>query len=163
MKLRSKLSVAECRARLASATDLRGFALSWDANGPEAVLGEFHGNVFRMHTRKYYDNSFAPFFYGKLQAAENGSMLEGCFRLHPILRLFTLFWYSFILIFAAGALIVPFPEHPVAGVSRNWFFAVLAILAVLGGGLVQIGKWLARGEQEVIRTFLKSTLEAEDM
>ncbi len=73
------------------------------------------------------------------------------------------FGYSFIVVFAVGALIVPFPEHPVAGFSRGWFFGVLAILAVLGGGLVQVGKWLARGEQEVIRSFLKSTLEADEM
>jgi hypothetical protein len=162
MKLRSKLSVAECRARLGSATDLRGFALSWDADGPEKVVGEFRGSVFRLHTRKYYDNSFAPFFYGELQSAEGGSILEGCFRLHPFVRLFTLFWYSFILIFAAGALIVPAPQHPVGGISRGWYFVVLGVLAVLGGGLVQVGKWLARGEQEVIHSFLKSTLEATD-
>jgi hypothetical protein len=162
MKLRSKLSIADCRVRLGSATDLRGFALSWDANGPEKVVGEFRGNVFRLHTRKYYDNSFAPFFYGKLRAVDNGSILEGCFRLHPFVRLFTLFWYSFILIFAAGALMVLPPRHPVAGFSRGWYFVVLGVLAVLGGGLVQVGKWLARSEQEVIRSFLKSALEAED-
>jgi hypothetical protein len=150
--------VAECHTRLGSATDLRGFALSWDANGPEKVVGEFRGSVFRLHTRKYYDNSFAPFFYGELQAGEEGSILEGRFRLHPFVRLFTLFWYSFILIFAAGVLIVP----PRPGISRGWFFMVLGVLAVVGGGLVLVGRWLARGEQEVIHSFLKSALDASD-
>jgi hypothetical protein len=162
MKLRTKLSIAECRVRLGSATDLGGFALSWDAQGPGTVVGEFRGPVFRLHTRKYYDNSFAPFLYGKLQAADNGTILEGRFRLHPFVRLFTVFWFSFLLLFGVGALIVPAAPHTESGLGRGWFFLGLGVLAVLGAGFVQVGKWLGRGEQEVIRSFLKSTLEADD-
>jgi len=162
MKLSTKLSIAECRARLGSATDLRGFALSWNADGPGAVVGEFRGPVFRLHTRKYYDNSFAPFFYGKLQAAGQGTILEGRFRMHPIVRLFTLFWFAFIILFGVSALIVPPSPHPVTAPGRGWFFAAQGLLALLGVGFLLVGSWLGRGEQEVIRSFLKTTLEAGD-
>jgi hypothetical protein len=160
MKLRTKLSVADCRKRLASATDLGGLALSWDANGPGAVVGEFRGPLFRLHTKKYYSNSFAPFFYGKLAEADGGAILEGGFRMHPFIRLFMVFWFAFLLLFGAGGLIVPALPHPAVGIGRSCFFSVLALLAVVGVGLIQLGKWLGRGEKEVILSFLETTLEA---
>jgi len=57
---------------------------------------------------------------------------------------------------------VPAARHTGSGLGRGWFFLGLGVLAVMGAGLVQVGKWLGRGEQEVIRSFLKSTLEADD-
>jgi hypothetical protein len=162
MKLRTKLSVAECRTRLGSATDLGGMALSWDSAAPSAVMGEFRGPVFRLHTKKYYSNSFTPFFYGKLTEADGGAVLEGDFRLHPFIRLFMLFWFSFLILFGASAIIVPPMPSPTGGVNRHFFYMGLALLTILGLGFVQFGRWLARGEREVIHSFLKSTLEAND-
>jgi hypothetical protein len=162
MKLRTKLSVAECRTRLGSATDLGGMALSWDSAVPGSVMGEFRGQVFRLHTPKYYRNSFAPFFYGQLSSVDGGTALEGSFRMHPFVRLFIVFWYAFLLIFGFAGIIVPAAKYEGSGLSRNWYFAGLGILAVLGVGMVQIGKWLGKGEHEVIHAFLKSTLEAND-
>jgi hypothetical protein len=160
VKLRTKLSLAEWRTRLGAATDLGGMALSWDAAGPTTVVGEFRGPVFRLHTPKYYQNSFSPFFYGQLSSVDGGSVLEGSFRLHPFVRLFMVFWFAFLIIFGLAAIIVPAAHNPAGGDHRRWYFAGLALLAVVGVGLVQIGKWLGNSEQEVIRSFLKSTLEA---
>jgi len=162
MKMRTKLFLDDCRTRLGSGTDLGGMSLSWDAAAPGTVVGEFRGPAFRLHTKKYYNNSFSPFFYGKLAQVDGGTILEGDFRLHPFIRLFLLFWIAFLLLFAASALIVPAPAHPASGISRGWFYAGLAGLAVLGVGFVELGRWLARGEREVIRSFLKSTLQADD-
>jgi len=162
MKLRTKLFLADCRTRLGSGTDLGGMALSWGAATPSAVVGEFRGSAFRLHTKRYYGNSFTPFFYGKLAEVDGGTVVEGDFRLHPFIKLFLLFWLAFLLIFAASAIIIPAPQHPASNISRGWFYAGLALLVVLGVALVQLGRWLARGEQEVIHSFLKSTLEADD-
>ena len=162
MKIQTKLSLEDCRAKLGAATDLRGMALSWDSAGPGPVVGEFHGSVFRLHTKNYYSNSFSPFLYGKLLAADGGTILEGDFRLHPFIRLFLLFWLAFLVIFGASAFIVPAPQHPAGSIPRFWFYAGLALLAVVGIAFVQIGRWLARGEREVIHSFLKSTLEANE-
>jgi hypothetical protein len=162
MKLRTKMSMADCKTRLASSTDLRGLALSWSAEGPGAVVGEFRGSVFRLHTRKYYSNSFAPFFYGKLKEVDGGTILEGGFRMHPFVRLFMVFSLSFVLLFGLGAIIVPAPAHPASSTGRSWFFAGLALVAILSVGLVLFGKQLGRGDQEVIYSYLKSTLEAND-
>jgi hypothetical protein len=138
-------------------------ALSWDAAAPSgAVVGEFRGPMFRLHTKKYYSNSFTPFFYGKLTEVEGGASLEGDFRLHPFIRLFLLFWFSFLILFAASAIIVPAPPHPPGSLNRQWFYMGLALLTLLGIGFVQIGRWMARNDREVIHTFLKTTLEAAD-
>ena len=163
MKLRTKLSIAECRSRLGSATDLGGIALSWDTAGPGTVVGEFRGSAFRLHTPKYYQNAFTPFFYGGLSSVDGGTVLEGTFRLHPLVRLFMVFWFAFLLIFGLAAIIVPAAKHPASGIDRRWYFAGVALLAIVGVGLVQVGKRLGTGEQEVIRSFLKNTLEAEDL
>jgi hypothetical protein len=162
MKFKTRMPIAECRSRLASATDLRGLALSWDAEGPGTVVGEFRGRAFRLHTKRYYDNAFAPFFYGTLIGLEDGTMLEGRFKMHPFIRLFTLFWFSILVVFAAGALMVPAQGHPAGGAGKGLFFAVLAGLAVLGVVLVAMGRWLARAERDVILSFLKNTLETTD-
>jgi hypothetical protein len=162
MKLLTKLSIAECRARLGSATDLGGMALSWDAQGPATVVGQFRGQMFRLHTRKYYQNAFAPFFYGQLSAADDGAVLEGSFRMHPFARLFMLFWFALIIVFALAPVIVPAAKYAASGLSRNWYLAGLALLVVTGAAFFQIGIWLASGEKDVIHTFLKNTLEAQD-
>jgi hypothetical protein len=162
MKLRTKLSKTDCQTRLRSATELPGMALSWDVQAPVAVLGDFRGTAFRLHTGKYYSNSFAPFFYGILKEADGGTTIEGGFRMNPFVRLFLAFWLSFLLIFAVGAIMVPAPAHPALGVSRGWLYAILGLLAVLGVGLVQLGKWLGRNDEKVIHSFLVSTLEAGD-
>jgi hypothetical protein len=163
MKMRTKLSVADCRARLASSTDLKGITLSWDPEVLGAVVGEFRGSAFRLHTRKYYSNSFAPFFYGQLTQADGGAILEGGFRMNPFVRLFMTFWFGFLLIFTVGAIMVPPAPNPASGAGRFWFYTGLALVAVLGVGLVLLGKWLGRGDQAVIRAFIKNTLEAGDM
>ena len=162
MKLHSNISIAECRTRLGSATDLGGMALSWDAEGPGAVVGEFRGQAFRLHTRKYYQNAFAPFFYGRLSTADKGADLEGRFRMHPFARLFLVFWFALLMVFALAPLIVPAAKHAASGLNRNWYYAGLGILALLGVAFVLIGKWLGGGEQQVIHGFLKSTLDAND-
>jgi hypothetical protein len=163
MKLRTKLNMADCQTRLKSSTDLRGLALSWDTPGPGPVLGEFRGPVFRLHTRKYYSNSFVPFFYGKLTEVDDGSILEGGFRMNPVVRLFMVFWFSFLLVFAVGAIMVPAPAHPAVALSRGWLFAVVVLLAILGVALVLCGRWLGRDDQQVIHSFLKGTLEASEL
>ncbi len=162
MRLRTKLSIAECRTRLTSATDLQGLAVSWEAQGSGSVVGEFRGPVFRLHTKKYYSNSFAPFLYGKLTEVEDGTILEGSFRLHPFVRLFMVFWFSFLVLFGAAVIIVPPAANPASGMGRGWFYAGLGLLAVSGVALIEFGTWLGCGEQEVIHSFLKSTLEAND-
>jgi hypothetical protein len=162
MKLRTKLSVAECRARLGSATDLGGMALSWDAAGPAAVVGEFRGEVFRLHTKKYYQNAFAPFLYGKLSAVEGGAVLDGTFRLHPFARMFMLLWFALLAVFAVAPIIVPAAKQMASGLNRNWYFAGLGVLAFLGIAFFILGKFLGNGDHELIHGFLKTTLEASD-
>src|ERR1700753_1708192 len=83
MKLSTKLSIEECRNRIIKA-----------AEPPQFILGEFRGNSFRLRTRKFYMNSFAPLFYGKFSQRNGGSILEGQFGMHTLVRLFMVFWFA---------------------------------------------------------------------
>ncbi len=164
MKLRTQLSADECRKRLASGTDLGGLSLSWNtpAAGPK-VLGDFRGAAFRLHTGRYYTNSFAPFFYGKLSASENGTLIEGGFQMHPFARMFAVFWFSFVAVFAAAGFIVPMGKEPGRSVGRGTLFLALGSFVVAGVGLIKFGQWLGRGEQKTILDFLKTSLEATEV
>ena len=164
IKLRTRLSAEECRARLASATDLGGLALSWNspAEAPQ-FLGDFRGAAFRLHTGRYYTNSFAPFFYGHLSPSDNGTVIEGEFKMHPFARISTVFWFSFVAIFAAGGLIVPMGKQPGTSLGPGTLFLALGCFMVLGMALVIFGRWLGRGEQKTILDFLKTSLEASQI
>ena len=159
----TKISVAQCRSRLEATTDVQGLLLSWktDRNSLK-VHGEIRGEAFRLHTRRFYVNSFAPFFYGRLGEADGGAVIVGEFKMNPLIRLLTVFWFSFIALFAVGALIVPAKQVPGIGAGRMTLFIALACLAAVGAGVVQCGRWLGRSEEEVILDFLKTELEAKE-
>ncbi len=151
MKLSTKLSIEECRNRIIKA-----------AEPPQFILGEFRGNSFRLRTRKFYMNSFAPLFYGKFSGRAGGSTLEGEFRMHTLVRLFMVFWYSFLALFAVALVVVP-ARIPLYRERDRWMLlAALGGLALFGFLFITIGRWLARDEKTVIHNFLKTTLEAED-
>ena len=151
MKLSTKLSIEECRSRIVKA-----------AEPPQFILGEFRGNSFRLRTRKFYINSFAPLFYGKFSERAGGSSLAGDYRMHPLVRLFMVFWFTFLALFAAALVVVP-ARIPLYRESERWMLlASLGGLSVFGMLFIVIGKWLARNEKTVIHNFLKTALEAED-
>ena len=151
MKLSTKLSIEECKSRITKA-----------AEPPQFILGEFRGNSFRLRTRKFYINSFAPLFYGKFSERGAGSTLEGEFRMHTLVRLFMVFWFSFLALFGAALVVVP-ARIPLYREKDRWMLlAALGGLALFGLFFIMIGSWLARSEKTVIHNFLKTTLEAGD-
>jgi len=162
-KLKTKVPVDECHSRLQATTDVEGLLLSWNSDGDSPkVHGEFRGRAFRLHTRRFYVNSFIPFFYGRLEPADGGTVIEGRFKMNPLIRLLTVFWFSFIAVFAVGTIIVPARRVPGPGGGRMTLFVALVCLAVVGAGVVQLGRWLGRREEGVILSFLKNSLEATE-
>jgi hypothetical protein len=163
MILRTHIAIDECRARLASAVDpVRwGFSLSGYA-GAKPILGKLRDTTFRLQMRPCYRNSFAPLFFGHFVASAEGTVVEGDFRMHPFVRVFMIFWFSFLVVFAAIALVVPSRDQPEAPWGRAALLIVAAGMGAFGVGLVKFGGWLGRTEKEVIVGFLKSTLEANE-
>jgi hypothetical protein len=84
---------------LASNIDPERLGFSWSGYaGDRPILGKLRDTKFRLQKRRYYRNSFAPFFFGRFVATGSGTRIEGGFRIHPLMRVFVIVWVSFTAI-----------------------------------------------------------------
>lgn len=113
----------------------------------------------------FVSNSYAPVFYGAFQVREGAVMLEGYFALSRYARVFTAFWFGFVIFMAilfslsvlSGAPVTTNPPMP------QWQGKLLMILipyALLLFGLIftVAGKWLARKDARVISQKIQAAL-----
>src|SRR5882672_3711769 len=97
MTLHTRIPIEECKARLASSVDAEKLGFSWSGYaGSRPILGKLRDSSFRLQKRRYYRNSFAPFFFGRFVASDDGTLIEGEFRMHPFVRIFMIVWFSFL-------------------------------------------------------------------
>ena len=163
MKLHTSLSVAQCQARLASSTDAVRLAISWSGYaGSKEILGKIRGTGFRLQKRRNYRNSFAPLFYGQFIGTDDGTTIEGEFRMHRFTRVFIVCWFSFIGLFDIAVLALISRGEPGALAGGTLLLLSSGVLAAFGVGLLKFGQRLAHGEQQVILSFLRSTFETAD-
>jgi len=163
MTLRTRIPIEECKARLASNVDAERLGLSWSGySGSRPILGKLRDNSFRLQKRRYYRNSFAPFFFGRFVASDGGTLIEGEFRMHPFVKVFMIVWFSFLGVFALIMLISAFARRADVQGSAVLGLMMPAGMAAFGVALVKFGKWLGRNEETAIIAFLKSTLETND-
>jgi hypothetical protein len=160
MKLQTRFSVAECRSRLEAAADPEklGFSLSGYA-GSRAFIVKIGATSFRLRTRRYYINSFAPFFYGNFISSDGGTTISGDFRMHPMIKPFMVFWFCGLAIFGVTVFVLPSRGQPQAIIVRLLMLLVLGGMAAFGVGLVKFGRWLGSSEEEAMTAFLKKTFE----
>lgn len=131
--------------------------------GSREILGKIHEMSFRLQKRRYYRNSFAPFFYGRFKPANDGTVIEGEFKMHPFVRSFMTFWFSFLAVFVVAALVLPSRGQPEATGGRILMLLAAGVFAAFGIGLVKFGQWLGLSERQTIANFLKKTLETYDV
>jgi hypothetical protein len=94
MRLHTRIPIEECKARLLSSIALEH---SWSGFvGSKRILGELDGNCFRLRKWIYYRNSFAPFFYGRFVTSEDGTFIEGEFRIDRFAVGFSILALSFV-------------------------------------------------------------------
>ena len=161
--LRTPLPIEECKARLASGVDVERLAFTWSGHaGSRPILGKFSENGFRLQKRRYYRNEFAPFFYGRFVRADRGTFIEGEFRMHPFARAFMIFWFSFLVLYFAVALVQYAMEPPGVRGGRGLLLVFPFGMMAFGIALVRFGRWLGRGEERAIVAFLKTTFEANE-
>jgi hypothetical protein len=163
--LRSPLPVEECKRRLRACKvarreeGLRG-TIMWNRvsfywsrlvrlGGLPAVRGQ---------------NSFAPYFKGRLQPHGTGTMLVGRMGMHTFTRVFMLVWFAMLALIAGGGTVAAAyaalqGDAPVLNALLTGATAFL--MAAFGIGLVRFGVWWAEGEAERILAALTEALEAE--
>ena len=161
--LHTRLSIEECKQRLAANTDREKFAFtSFGYAGSKEILGRVRGDSIRLQKRRNYGNSFAPFFYAQLIPTADGTRVEGRFAMHPAAKIFMAFWYSALALFALTFLLRPQPSLPGTPPQAIIGLIVAIAMALFAFALIKFGGWLSRNEPPVILTFLKQTLEATD-
>ncbi len=161
VNLQTRLSIEECNSRLLASVDIEhlGWTMSGYA-GSKDILAKVSDNGFRLQKRRTHRNSFAPFFFGHFKPVDGGTLIEGEFKLHPATRVFGAVWFSLLLLFAIGVLMVtPDAKTPSA---RMPLLGVAALMGAFGVCLLMFGQRLARGEQGVILEFLKHSFEASE-
>lgn len=164
--LQSDISISECLNRISNAIDTPRwtvFSLS-GYQGSRPVLGKIEGDRIRLEKRRYYRNSFAPYFYATLSEQEHGTRIEGHFDSPPFVKVFMRIWLAFVLAVGIPIFILSLKGiflktntgngDPVVGVL------VPPVLIVFGILLPKIGRWFARSEEGFILNFLQRILSA---
>jgi hypothetical protein len=164
--LHSDVSISECLNRISNAIDAPRwtvFSLS-GYQGSRPVLGTIEGARIRLEKRRYYRNSFAPYFYATLSEQEHGTRIEGHFDSPLFVKVLMRIWLALVL--AIGIPIFTLSLKDIflktnTG-SGDPFFGVLAppVFIVFGILLPKIGRWFARSEEGFILNFLQRILPA---
>jgi hypothetical protein len=163
MTLRTCISIDECKARLATAIDVERFAFSWSGYaGSKDILGKIRDTSFRLQKRRYYRNSFAPFFFGRFVVSDGGTLIEGDFKMHPAVKVFLVIWFSFLAFFVLMTVTLTATGRAHMDDDRGLALVIPFGMAIFAVALVKFGQRLGRSEEQAILAFLKSALEASD-
>lgn len=161
ISLKTDLSPAECLRRLREATDAPKITLFSRSGykGSRPVMAKFDGSKIKLWKRRYYRNSFAPFFFGSIVPDGQGARIEGHFAMDPLVKAFMVFWLGFVL-FGCVSVLMATLLHPIR--ARDWPGLLIPPgMFVFGLALPKFGQWLARSEERSLREFLETTLEAQ--
>jgi hypothetical protein len=164
MILHTTISVDECHTRLASAIDADEWSFSSSANMcSKPILGKIYGDKFRIRKRIYYRNDLQPFFYGQFVHSDDGTLIDGNFKLYPLTKWFMIYYFLFLAFLLVADVLVPLMFRP-ANVNDSIVIAIFSLFMMCFGiFMMKFGPWLCRGHEKVIVDFLKQALEASEI
>ena len=159
------LTKEECLRRLQKHTSRGGWvplAEGWWVPWAEGTIAaKIRGDRFRLFAWGPLNtsNSFAPFFYGRLEGGTSGTCTRGRFQFHPLARGYVYLWFGGLVAMCGFLLLLPQSAWDGRPPPR---YAVLGPIAMilLGVGLVRWCRWLARRQLESLRNFLAHELQA---
>jgi hypothetical protein len=159
--LKTDLGVEECLGRLSDATDSPKLTLFSRSGylGSKPVMAKIDGKKIKLWKRRYYRNSFAPFFFGTISPQAQGSLIEGHFGMDPFVKAFMVFWLGSVLVACVSVLIATL-SHPFHARDLPAFIIPPGMI-IFGIALPKIGSWMARSEDKYLREFLETTLAAQ--
>jgi uncharacterized RDD family membrane protein YckC len=121
--------------------------------GGRPITGKFNRDRLRLQKRRFYNNSFAPFFYGEVRPTDAGSELVGEFKLHPFVRVFMGIWFTGAMLGATAITMTVLVRGHAAHAGPA--LAIPFALPLAGFGILRFGRWLARNEPPFIVQFLE--------
>jgi len=164
--LHSDINISECLNRINNAIDTPRrtlFSLS-GYRGSRPILGKIEGDKIQLEKRRYYRNSFAPYFYATLSEQNHGTRIEGYFDSPPFVKIFMRIWLAFAVAIGIPIFIRSSKDFLVGtqNVGGDAFVGILVplVMIVFGILLPKIGRWFARSEEGFILNFLQQILPA---
>jgi hypothetical protein len=167
VSLLTNLATDECLRRITAAIDRERLTLfSFSGfGGSKPILGRVGKNTFRLRKRRFYRNSFAPFFYGQVSPFNSGSLIEGHFGMHPFVKVFMGIWFSGVILIGGSIslrTVIEIIRNGYGGKENQWLgVGIFPIMLTFGVLLIASGKWLGKSEEANILKFLQETLQAE--
>ena len=160
MELLSPLPLQECLERLKAAIDSPPALF-----GRWPVVGRVRGSALHARRRVRYANHFQTRLSAELEEQDGGTLIRCRFSIHPAVAVFTALWFGAAILIGGmiffGSLAVLADASDGAG-SGTWFgLGIPVMLLAFGAGVVALGRYLARGERDVLLAFLRETLRAQ--
>jgi len=159
----SPLTVAQCLERIqAHVPDSDAWCAAGAAMERGTVLAKIRGQRVRLFALgpPWLVNSYAPFFYGRVETVAGGTQIVGRFRWAPWVTAFMAVWFGALAAMTIALLVVVLvgPSDPTSPVLFDLLAPLVMMLA--GAGLMALGRWLARKQVASVHQFLRVELEA---
>jgi hypothetical protein len=130
----------------------------------KSVAGQVALDSLKLRKRINYRNSFQTFLIATMKPHEKGTLIQGDFVLHPLVRAFGVFWFGGVVIIGGCMLILTifsyvfgFPHHD----DHAWLMLIgppaMLLFDVL---LLKVGRYSAKGEAQFLSEFLIELLDA---
>ena len=164
--LRTSLTRAVCIARLQPLLDS-----SWSFGGNRLIIGSVNQTTLRAVKRIGYRNPFQTRLTTTLSDNDGGMRLHCRFGPPLIVELFMLFWFSDICLIGGLIFVVALAAvwanltYPGGAITAPMIYMLIGPPVLLSGGVgfVRLGLYSARGERDFLLTFVKETLDAEEV
>lgn len=120
------------------------------------------GDRFRLFAQgpRFVRNAYAPFLYGRVEAALGGTRIVGRFRMHPLVRVFNFIWYGGLVIMGFLFPVLALSQEFPAGEPPFWIIIGPWLMILVGLGFEAFGRRIARGQVVRLHQFLRTDLEA---
>jgi hypothetical protein len=157
------LTKDECYRRLQRHNGRANWGWGWERWEEGTISANVRGDRFRLFGSGPLNirNSFAPFYYGRLEESSGGTRIKGRFRLHPLVRVFLAVWFGGLAVMEALMLWLPRSAWGHGRPPPWWAPLGPVAMMMLGYGLILAGGWFARGQLESMQRFLSRELEAQ--
>ena len=150
VELVSPLARADVVQRLRDGVDS-----DWVMFGGKPVVGRVDERSFRLRLRLKYRNSFQTFLFGTIVEDGRSTRLRCRVGMHPIAAAFMALWLTAVAGLMISALSALGDEAEI-----GLLLGVPVAMIAFGGGLVWLGRWLARDERRRLISFLEQMLAA---
>jgi len=168
IKIQSPLRVEECVTVLKNAT-IEDTLLGTASVASGTIICKLEKAKFRLQIKKYGRDWAGPFLYGTLREMENGTQIEGEFRMHPVVFAIYVVCFGGMLIWCAVMAVTGLTEIFTRHVDYDKtgnpllkiFDPVLKMVLVIA--VIKFSKWLGRHKEMKMAVFLQELFAPKEL